>query len=281
MNHIHSVIQDTNFELAKETSTFERNIWQEVFKGKIVDEEKINNISANEQRAANFSSSEEAGNYVKYLEATGKGGASHEYLKYDSLMYQNILTSLTVRDERLSDHIKVLSGNNSNNASDTETIESKTKLIDDAQNLYEKKALEYGSIAGNLVYRDYLEPMVKNFGESHGKVTLYKNIIRDVSVLHSAQLGMNINDLPGSHHEEIARDVYSTISEWSSKYTLDNADKNKIAHQVYEEHCTLRAWKQKSYEQVTTGYKVHSDYHKRREQTRLADIEREKQNARH
>ncbi|MCZ6925876.1 MAG: hypothetical protein O7D30_11770, partial [Rickettsia endosymbiont of Ixodes persulcatus] len=73
----------------------------------------------------------------------------------------------------------------------------------------------------------------------------------------------------------IARDVYSIVSEWSSRYALDNADKNKIAHAVYEEHCSLKAWEQESYEQATTGYKVYSDYQKRREQTRLADSARE------
>ncbi|ALA62320.1 hypothetical protein AL573_07595 (plasmid) [Rickettsia amblyommatis] len=135
-----------------------------------------------------------------------------------------------MRDERLSENIEVLSNSisnqrnkqdmNSSSTADIESLESKTKLIDNAQNLYEKKALEYSGIAGtNAVYRDYLELMVKNFGESHKKVELYKNIVRDVSILHSAQLGMNINDLPDSHHEGIAQDVYSAISEWSSKYT--------------------------------------------------------------
>ncbi|WP_233419039.1 hypothetical protein [Rickettsia tamurae] len=60
LNQIQSVIQNTNFALAKETnSTFERNIWQEVFKGKIVDEEKMASLSANEKKIANFFSSEE------------------------------------------------------------------------------------------------------------------------------------------------------------------------------------------------------------------------------
>ncbi|KJW02640.1 hypothetical protein REIP_0652 [Rickettsia endosymbiont of Ixodes pacificus] len=44
---------------------------------------------------------------------------------------------------------------------------------------------------------------------------------------------------------------------------------------MYEEHCTLKAWQQKSYEQVTTGYRIYADYQKRREQARLADIARE------
>lgn len=188
-------------------------------------------------------------------------------------MYQDILTSLVTRDERLSESIKVF--NNSNNTSDIETIEHRAKLIDDIQNLYEKKALEYSGIAGtNPVYRDYLELMIKNYGESHEKVMLYKNIVRDVSILHSAQLGMSINDLPDSHHKEIARDVYSTISEYSNRYALDVTDKNKITNSVYEEHCTLKAWEQRSYEQVATSYKVYAERQKRLEQTRLADIER-------
>ena len=75
-----------------------------------------------------------------------------------------------MRDERLSKSIKELS--DSNNTSDIETIEHRTKLIDDTQNLYEKKALEYSGIAGtNVVYRGHLELMVKNYGESHEKVT--------------------------------------------------------------------------------------------------------------
>lgn len=117
--------------------------------------------------------------------------------------------------------------------------------------------------------------MIKNCGELHGKVTLYKDIVRDVSILHSAQLGMNIHDLPDSYHKEIARDMYSTISEWNSRYALDATDKNKITHSVYEEHCTLKAWEQKSYEQVATSHKVYAERQKRLEQTRLADIERE------
>jgi len=124
-------------------------------------------------------------------------------------------------------------------------------------------------------YRDYLELMIKNYGEAHEKVTLYKNIVRDVSILHSAQLGMNINDLPDSHHKEIAQDVYSTISEYSNRYALDVTDKNKITHSVYEAHCTLKAWEQRSYEQVATSHKVYVERQKRLEQARLADIERE------
>ncbi|BBJ31058.1 hypothetical protein RAS_01670 [Rickettsia asiatica] len=69
--------------------------------------------------------------------------------------------------------------------------------------------------------------------------------------------------------------MYSAISEYSSKYALDNTDKNKIANAVYEEHCNLKAWAQKSYEQVATSYKVYADYQRRLEQTRLVDIERE------
>lgn len=53
--------------------------------------------------------------------------------------------------------------------------------------------------------------------------------------------------------------MYSAISEYSSKYALDNTDKNKIANAVYEEHCNLKAWAQKSYEQVATSYKVYAD----------------------
>jgi hypothetical protein len=189
-------------------------------------------------------------------------------------MYQDLLTSLAVSDERLSESIKVL--NNNNNTSDIETIEHRARLIDNAQNLYEIKALEYSGIAGtNAVYRDYLELMIKNYGEAHEKVKLYKNIVRDVSILHSAQLGMNIHDLPDSHHKEIARDVYSTISEYSNRYALDVTYKNKIANSVYEAHCTLKAWEQRSYEQVTTSHKVYAERQKRLEQTRLADIERE------
>ncbi|MFV9890614.1 MAG: MobA/MobL family protein [Rickettsia conorii subsp. raoultii] len=277
VNQIQNVIQSTNASDASQ-QLVERNIWQEAFKGKVVNGEKITALSANEFKAATFFSSEEASNYVKYLEATGKGSVAHDYLKYDSPMYQDILTSLATRDEHLSESIISLS--NSNNTSDistdTETIETKTKLIDDTQNLYEKKALEYGGIAGtHAVYRDYLELMIKNCGESHGKVTLYKDIVRDVSILHSAQLGMNIHDLPDSYHKEIARDMYSTISEWNSRYALDATDKNKITHSVYEEHCTLKAWEQKSYEQVATSHKVYAERQKRLEQTRLADIERE------
>ncbi|GAA5253110.1 hypothetical protein [Candidatus Rickettsia kedanie] len=124
-------------------------------------------------------------------------------------------------------------------------------------------------------YRDYLELMIKNYGESQGKVILYKDIVRDVSILHSAQLGMNINDLPDSHHKEIARDVYSTISEYSNRYALDAADKDKIANSVYEEHCTLKAWEQRSYAQVATSYTVYQDRQKYLEQRRIADIARE------
>uniref|UniRef100_UPI002115AF72 hypothetical protein n=1 Tax=Rickettsia sp. TH2014 TaxID=1967503 RepID=UPI002115AF72 len=69
--------------------------------------------------------------------------------------------------------------------------------------------------------------------------------------------------------------VYSTISEYSNRYALDVTDKNKIANLVYEEHCTLKAWEQSSYEQVATSYKVYAERQKRLEQTRLADIERE------
>jgi ATP-dependent exoDNAse (exonuclease V) alpha subunit len=276
MKQIQNALQNTNASDASQ-QVAKRNIWQEVFKGKIVNEEKITSLAANEFKAATFFSSEESGNYIKYLEATGKGGVAHNYLKYDSPMYQDLLTSLAVSDERLSDGIKGLSSNNTADIStDTETIEAKTKLIDNAQNLYEKKALEYSGIAGtHEVYRDYLELMVKNYGEAHEKVKLYKNIVRDVSILHSAQLGMNIHDLPDSHHKEIARDVYSTISEYSNRYALDVTYKNKIANSVYEAHCTLKAWEQRSYEQVTTSHKVYAERQKRLEQTRLADIERE------
>ncbi|MGG2345080.1 toprim domain-containing protein, partial (plasmid) [Rickettsia amblyommatis] len=171
LNQIQSVIQGMTHKAPQEVShvsqqLLERNIWQEVFKGKIVDEEKIKGISANEQGVATFFSSEESCNYIKYLEATGKGGVTHDYLKYDSLMYQDILTSLAASGERLSDNIKGLSNSisnqsykqdmHSNNAADIEIIENIPKLIDEAQNLYEKKVLEYDGIAGtNAVYRDY------------------------------------------------------------------------------------------------------------------------------
>ncbi|GAA5253109.1 hypothetical protein [Candidatus Rickettsia kedanie] len=116
---IQNVLQSTNASDALQ-QLVERNIWLVVFKGKIVNQERITSLAANEFKAATFFSSEEAGNYVKYLEATGKGGVAHDYLKYDSPMYQDIFTSLAMRDERLSGSITSLS--NSNNTPDTETI---------------------------------------------------------------------------------------------------------------------------------------------------------------
>ncbi|HJD66819.1 MAG TPA: MobA/MobL family protein, partial [Rickettsia endosymbiont of Bembidion nr. Transversale] len=282
LNQIQSVIQSANLTLTnipvEEASEvvakarnvdqqashvsqlFERNIWQAVFKGKIVNEEKITSLSANEHRASAFFSSEESNNYVKYLEATGKGGVAHDYLKYDAPMYQDILASLATRDERLSENIEGLSNcnstqsqaqdTNSNNTPDIETIEHRAKLIVDTQNLYEKKALEYGGIAGtHAAYRDYLELMVKNFGESHGKVTLYKNIVRDVSILHSAQLGMNINELADSHHKDIAHTIYNNVTSYKasngrgqSEHNIDNHDKIKIAEHCYQQLCSSKVW---------------------------------------
>ena len=254
IQQIQSVLQSANASDASQ-QVAQRNIWQEVFKGKIVNEEKITSLAANEFKAATFFSSEEAGNYVKYLEATGKGGVAHDYLKYDSPMYQDLLTSLAVSDERLSDGIKGLSSNNTSDIStDTETIEAKTKLIDDTQNLYEKKALEYSGIVGmHESYRDYLELMIKNYGESHAKVKLYKNIVRDVSILHSAQLGMNINDLPDSHHKEIAGTIYNNIDIYKAangrgqnEHKIDNHDKIKIAEDCYVKLCDSNAWSERA-----------------------------------
>lgn len=251
IQQIQSVIQNTN-SLHVPQRLLERNIWQEVFKGKIVEAETITSFSVNEQKAATFFSSEEASNYVKYLEVTGKGGVAHDYLKFDSPMYQDTLTSLATRDERLRENIKSLS--NGNNAAGIEAIETKTKLIVDTQNLYEKRALEYGGIAGtHTVYRDYLELMVKHYGESHEKVTLYKNIVRDVSILHSAQLGMNINDVPDSHHNEIAGTIYNNVASdkasngrGQSEYNIDEYDKIKIAANCYEQLCTSNVWSTKA-----------------------------------
>ncbi|HJD66732.1 MAG TPA: toprim domain protein, partial [Rickettsia endosymbiont of Bembidion nr. Transversale] len=228
------------------------NIWQEVFKGKILNEEYITSLSTNEMKVAHFFSSKESSNYIKYLEATGKGGVGHDYLKYDSSMYQDMLTSLAIRDDRLSD--QVLSTSN-NNAADIETIESKTRLIDEAQNLYEKKALEYGGIAGtHAVYRDYLEQISKNFGDSHKKVALYKNIVRDVSMLHSAQLGININDLPDSYHKEIANAIYNNVTSYKvsngrgrSEHNIDDQDKIKIAEHCYQQLCGGGMWRDKAH----------------------------------
>ncbi|MFP3012682.1 MAG: toprim domain-containing protein, partial [Rickettsia sp.] len=97
LNQIQSVLQSTNASDASQ-QLVERNIWQELFKGRIVNEEKNKSLAVNEFKAATFFSSEEASNYVKYLEATGKGSVAHNYLKYDSPMYQDILTSLAVSD---------------------------------------------------------------------------------------------------------------------------------------------------------------------------------------
>ncbi|MCZ6902592.1 MAG: hypothetical protein O7C62_09005 [Rickettsia endosymbiont of Ixodes persulcatus] len=44
--------------------------------------------------------------------------------------------------------------------------------------------------------------------------------------------------------------MYSIVSEWSSRYALDNADKNKIAHAVYEEHSSLEGY------QLETQYQM-------------------------
>jgi hypothetical protein len=128
------------------------------------------------------------------------------------------------------------------------------KLMDDTQNLYEKKALEYSGMAGtHAVYRDYLELMVKNYNESHGKVTLYKDIVRDVSILHSAQLGMNIHDLPDSHHKEIAGAIYNNVTSYKasngrgqSEHNIDNHDKIKIATNCYEQLCGSKVWSERA-----------------------------------
>lgn len=177
-------------------------------------------------------------------------------------MYQDILTSLAVSDERLSENIKDL--DSSHNTSDIETIEHRAKLIDDTQNLYEKKALEYGGIAGtHEVYRDNLEKMDKNFGESHGKVTLYKDIVRDVSILHSAQLGTNINDLPDSHHKEIAGTIYNNIDSYKasngrgqSEHKIDEHDKIKIAENCYAQLCGRNAWSIKAKSQLNESLAI-------------------------
>ena len=305
LNQIRSVIQSANLtftnipvEEASEvvakarnvdqqvSQLFERNIWQEVFKGKIVSGEKIISLAANEIKAATFFSAEESGNYVKYLEATGKGSIAHDYLKYDSPMYQDLLTSLAIRDERLSESITSLSnGNNTVDIStDTETIEAKNKLIDDAQNLYEKKALEYSGIAGtHEVYRDYLELMIKNYGETHSKVTLYKDIVRDVSILHSAQLGMNIHDLPDSHHKEIAGTIYNNVNSYKaangrgqSEHKIDQHDKIKIAEDCYAKLCGSNAWSVRAANSVKVASDALSSAHLSRQENATTLLKQEK-----
>ncbi|KDO02208.1 MobA/MobL family protein [Rickettsia tamurae] len=281
LNQIQSVIQNTNSPHVSQR-LFERNIWQEVFKGKIIDAERIKSFSANEYKAASFFSSEESNNYVKYLEATGKGGVVHDYLKYDSLMYQDILTSLATHDERLSENIKELG--NGNNAAGTDAIERKTKLIDDTQNLYEKKALECSGIAGtNAVYRDYLELMVKNYGESHEKVTLYRNIVRDVSILHSSQLGTNINDLPENYHKEMASTIYNNVTSYKaangrgkSEHNIDNLDKTKISENCYHQLCSSNVWHDRALNSVKVADELLSSVNLSRQENVSILLEQEK-----
>ena len=251
--------------------------------------EQIKGLAANEHRAATFFSSEEAGNYVKHLEVTGKGGVAHDYLKYDSPMYQDILTSLAIRDERLSENIKSLSNNNntsdiSSDIADTVTLEAKPKLVDDAQNLYEKKALAYSGIAGmHSEYRDYLELMVKNYGETHSKVTLYKDIVRDVSILHSAQLGTNIHDLPDSHHKEIAGTIYNNVNSYKaangrgqSEHKIDQHDKIKIATHCYAKLCDSNAWSEKASNSVKVASDALSSAHLSRQENATTLLKQEK-----
>lgn len=285
LNQIQSVIQSANAADAAQ-QLVERNIWQEVFKGKIVNGEKITALSANEHRAATFFSSEEAGNYVKYLEATGKGGVAHDYLKYDSPMYQDILTSLITRDERLSESIKGLGNNNNTSdiSTDTVTLEASTKLIDNAQTLYEKKALEYSGTAGmHSAYRDHLELMVKNYGETHSKVTLYKDIVRDVSILHSAQLGTNIHDLPDRHHEGIAGTIYNNVTNYKalngrgqSDHKIDNLDKIKIAEDCYAKLCGSNAWSVRAANSVKVASEALSSVNLSRQENAATLLEQEK-----
>jgi ATP-dependent exoDNAse (exonuclease V) alpha subunit len=284
IKQIQNVIQNTHSSDASQ-QLVERNIWQEVFRGKIVNAEQITALSTNEHRATTFFSSEEAGNYVKYLEATGKGGVAHDYLKYDSPMYQDILTSLTMSNERLGENIKGLSnGNNTADIStDTVTLEAKTKLIDDAQSLYEKKALGYSAIAGmHSEYRDYLELMVKNYGEAHGKVTLYKNIVRDVSILHSAQLGMNINDLADSHHKEIAGAIYNNVNSYKaangrgqSEHKIDEHDKAKIAANCYEQLCSSKVWSNRALNSIKVAGEALSSVSLSRQENAATLLEKE------
>ncbi|MFP3012124.1 MAG: hypothetical protein ACEY3D_03975, partial [Rickettsia sp.] len=214
------------------------------------------------------------------------GSVAHNYLKYDSPMYQDILTSLAVSDERLSENIKGLdsSNNTADISTDTETIEAKTKLVDDTQNLYEKKALEYSGIAGtNAVYRDYLELMLKNYGEAHGKVTLYKDIVRDVSILHSAQLGTNIHDLPDSHHKEIAGTIYNDVTNYKasngrgqSEHKIDEHDKIKIAENCYARLCGSKVWSVRALNSVKVASEALSSVNLSRQENAATLLTQEK-----
>ncbi|MFP3011724.1 MAG: MobA/MobL family protein, partial [Rickettsia sp.] len=222
------------------------------------------------------------------------GSVAHNYLKYDSPMYQDILTSLAVSDERLSENIAGLSNcnstqsqaqdTNSNNTPDIETIEHRAKLIVDTQNLYEKKALKYGGIAGtHEVYRDYWELMIKHYSESHGKVALYKDIVRDVSILHSAQLGMNISDLPDSHHKEMAGAIYNNIDSYKassgrgqSEHNIDNHDKAKIAEHCYQQLCSSKVWSDRALNSIKVADELLSSVKLGREANVATLLEQEK-----
>ncbi|MCC8419304.1 MAG: hypothetical protein LN590_07335 [Rickettsia endosymbiont of Glossina mortisans submortisans] len=60
---------------------------------------------------------------------------------------------------------------------------------------------------------------------------------------------MNINDLPDSHHKEIAGIVYNDVTHYKtsngrgqSEHNIDEHDKIKIAANCYEQLCSSKAW---------------------------------------
>jgi len=125
--------------------------------------------------------------------------------------------------------------------------------------------------------------MVKNFGESHEKVALYKNIVRDISILHSAQLGMNINDLSDSHHEGISSNIYNTITSYKasngrgkSEHNIDNHDKIKITENCYQQLCSSNVWNDRALKSVKVADDLLSSIKLSRQENVSTLLEQEK-----
>ena len=107
--------------------------------------------------------------------------------------------------------------------------------------------------------------------------------MRDVSMLHSAQLGTNIHDLPDSHHKEIAGTIYNNIDSYKasngrdqSKHKIDQHDKIKIAENCYEQLCSSKVWSDRALNNVQVAGNALSSVNLSRQENAATLLKQEK-----
>jgi ATP-dependent exoDNAse (exonuclease V) alpha subunit len=236
-----------------------RILWQNKAAGRNLNQLEIQAELEKEQALHERLTSSEALYYEKYMETRGIQSSEHEFLKLEHELYRDTLVALAKQKGSNIDLTEITKDSELINKSQNLYTEVKARVESQQRMRNITKGMNDGSSATlSTVYdRGYNTSHnfeIKNDGSRESREALKNLLIRDVSILHQAQLGTK--DLSNLHSERIENTIENILQK--QRHNDHGYNLIEIANSTHKAINNKDWWQRLATEQLTLANKKRS-----------------------